>query len=138
MSWSKLDPSVIKSEICIECGRCCKRTQYIGNASNTKFASELIEYVNIIFDDMPNKEFSIRPDRDNTKKVIMRKVCPHLVVDEKYKKCGLWQDPRRPKICDDYNCIDAANHGGKAPEEWDEIEKLIIKHGGEIKPLEVK
>ena len=92
---------------------------------------------------MPNKEFSIRPERGpmgTEEKVIKRKVCPHLVVDEKYKKCGLWGDPRRPKICDDYNCIDAANHGGKAPEEWNEIEKLIRKlgFGDLIKPLEVK
>ena len=138
MSWSKLDPSVIDSEVCIECGRCCKRTQLIGVASNRKYSDQIIDYVNIVYDDMPNKKWVTRDRKDGKKAVYLQKYCPHLEVDDKYKKCGLWQDPRRPKICGDYNCIDAANHSGKAPQDWKEIKALIISKGHKITKLAEK
>ena len=110
----------------------------MGVASSRKHSDNLIEYINIVYDDWPNKKWITKDRRDGKKAVYLQKWCPHLEIDDKYKKCGLWQDPKRPKICGDYNCIDAANHGGKAPEEWDAIKALIESKGKKIFPLEVK
>ena len=106
----------------------------MGKTKSKSAAKDLIEYINIIYDEMPQQEWSIIPPKgkDTNYRVKLRKYCPKL-GGENGKMCTIYND--RPKICRDYNCVDAANHGGNTPQDWDEIKKLILEKGGKIIPL---
>ena len=109
------DPSLITSEVCIRCGRCCKLTITPQYQKNTESQKRQKEFYELIFS-----------TAEHTNVVADNKIvttCPKLVVEGSIKWCSAYQN--RPKICEDYNCFEAANKKGHTPEGYEEIMKII-------------
>ena len=129
-----LDESLITSDVCIQCGSCCKVS------SDMQFANDKgKEWINVIWDregveiKWHNKTKTkvtgalgdSHIEESHPYKIVSH--CPKLIVDEEAgtKVCGIYE--KRPDVCRDYNCFRDANNRRRRPQNWDLIAGLIKK-----------
>ena len=128
--WVKQDPSLIHSDICIRCGACCKATLNVHQPfpEDKEHKRQKIEYISTIFGDIDGiKVVDITNSASGKTRVMIRRVCPKLdTTEEGFKVCSIYND--RPVVCKSFNCIQTANHNEQAPENWDNIKKLIKQY----------
>ena len=137
-----LDESLFTSEVCVQCGHCCKWTTEMQHVHPEKGP----EWLNVIakhdrtqllwYDNQMVEHKSLSEGRTVTEERAAFKIrftCPKLEIDEEAgtKMCGIYED--RPRICRDYNCFRTANNNGQRPENWKLIQSLVEKVHG-IKP----
>ena len=120
--WVDLDPSLITSEICMQCGRCCKTTwiQDRWTEHENHPRSDKLPYLQAMFGRSPRSFVEPRKASDGTDKVAVVNWCTQLMPD---LSCKIYKD--RPQMCRDYNCFKAANGTKKLPEYYDFIKGLI-------------
>lgn len=120
--WVDLDPSLITSEICMQCGRCCKTTwiQDRWTEHENHPQSDKLPYLQAMFGRSPRSFVEPRKASDGTDKVAVVNWCTQLMPD---LSCKIYKD--RPQMCRDYNCFKAANGRKKPPEYYDFIKGLI-------------
>ena len=116
--WVDLDPDLIVSEVCMDCGRCCKTTwvqdRYAGSGQDR------LPYLQAMFSRSAKTYVEPRGEQ-----VACVNWCSQLKPD---LTCNIYKD--RPKMCSDYNCFKAANGAKRLPEYYDHIKKLVERvHG---------
>ena len=138
MMYRKLDESLITSEVCVQCGRCCKVTWTLPrwNQARRHDNNERIDrvpFMDVIFSSSPHSKV-----KGNDDKIAVTHWCPHLkqdafCPDEEWDgnptyKCSIYKD--RPSYCSSYNCFTAANGLKRDPQYFEFIKGLIKKvHG---------
>lgn len=138
MEYKPLDKSLITSEVCIQCGHCCKWTS-ITHVTNGPGP----EWLDVVIGSNPLTEMKKHNKRDlrlpsgkamkNATPFEIEFRCPKLKTNEEgHKLCSIYEN--RPKICSDYNCFEASNRAERRPENFDRISKIIKEvHGVEVK-----
>ena len=117
--WVDLDPDLITSDVCTDCGRCCK-TSWI-QPRHTTNGSDRLPYLQAMFGRSPRTFVELRKD----KKVACVNWCSQLMPN---LKCKIYEN--RPQMCRDFNCFKEANGEKRLPEAWDHIKKLVERvHG---------
>ena len=122
--WTDLDPDLITSDICMQCGMCCKTTWE--QERFFKSGADRGPYLQAMFADRDKSEVSIR-NRPDGEYVAVTNWCSHLKSSglvNRTVRCGIYED--RPQMCRDYNCFRAANGVKRLPEHYDLISKLIV------------
>ena len=120
--WRELDENLITSEVCMDCGRCCKTTwiQPRWTHHNEHPDSDKLPYLQAMFGKSSRSYVEERGD-----KVAVVNWCSNLQPD---LSCGIYKD--RPGMCRAYNCFKAANGSKRLPEYWTHIKKLVERvHG---------
>ena len=118
MSWDELDESLITSEVCLQCGKCCKTTWTQDRF--TKGGADRLPYLQAMFGRSARTFVEARE-----KKVACVNWCSQLMPD---LKCNIYQN--RPQMCIDFNCFKEANGRKRLPEFWTHIKKLVERvHG---------
>ena len=116
--WVALDPSLITSEICMQCGKCCKTTwlqdRYTPHKNHP--TSDKLPYLEAMFGRSPRS--FVEPRGDD--RVAVVNWCSQLMPD---LSCKIYKN--RPQMCRDYNCFEAANGLKRLPEYYDHIKGLI-------------
>lgn len=116
--WEPLDESLITSDICLECGRCCK-TSWIQERYTTPKdpadRKDKFPYLQAMFELNPKSFVTASDD-----KVKVTNWCSQLMQDN---RCRIYEN--RPEMCSTYNCFKAANGMKQLPEFYDHIKKLI-------------
>ncbi len=116
--WVDLDPSLITSEVCMQCGKCCKTTWIQKRYSTRKNGpdNDKLPYLQAMFGRSPRSFVEERgPD-----KVAVVNWCTQLMPD---LKCKIYNN--RPQMCRDYNCFTAANGKKTLPEYYEFIQGII-------------
>lgn len=137
-----LDDSLITSEVCIQCGHCCKFTTpnlYVHPENGPEWLNVIAKHDRtrlLWYDNEKVKHQSLSEGRVVEEERASFKVeftCPKLQIDEEAgtKICGIYED--RPKVCSNYNCFRMANQTGQRPQNWKLISELVEKVHG-IKP----
>ena len=105
----ELDEDLITSEVCMQCGKCCKTT-----------------WIQAMFSRSPRSFVEVRPNRPGKpEKVAVCNWCSQLMPN---LSCGIYES--RPTMCQVYNCFTAANSGKRDPEYFEFIQTLIERvHG---------
>lgn len=140
---TKLDDSLITSDVCIKCGHCCKWTsemqschpvigpEWLNVIAKQSDKTHLKWYENETEDHLSKSENKvIREDRARFK---IQFTCPKLEIDEEAgtKICTIYED--RPKVCSNYNCFRNANNLNQRPENWNYIKGIIKEvHGVDV------
>ena len=139
---SKLDESLITSEVCVKCGHCCKWTsemqhchpdigkEWLDVIAKQSDTTQLLWYDN---DKVQHKSSSGNTDAQMRGQFRIRFTCPKLEVDKEAgtKMCTIYED--RPTVCRNYNCFRDANFKNQRPENWDYIAGIIKEvHGVDI------
>ena len=127
--WVDLDPDLITSEICMQCGMCCKTTWEQDRFR--KSGTDRVPYLQAMFADRHKSEVSIR-SRPSGEYAAVTNWCSHLEEGDNlhHVKCGVYKD--RPQMCRDYNCFRAANGVKRLPEYYEMISKLIVDRQTEL------
>ena len=126
--WVDLDPDLITSEICMQCGMCCKTTWEQDRF--TKSGTDRAPYLQAMFADRDKSEVSIR-NRPTGEYVAVMNWCSHLKRESPTSvMCGIYNE--RPQMCRDYNCFRAANGRKIMPEYYEMISKLIVDRQTEL------
>ena len=137
-----LDDSLITSEVCIQCGHCCKWTtamQHVHPENGKEWLNVIAKHDRtklLWYKNEKVEHNSLSEGRTVEEERAAFRVeftCPKLQIDEEAgtKICGIYED--RPKICSDYNCFRMANNTGVRPQNWKLISGLVEKVHG-IKP----
>ena len=121
--WKKLDESLITSEVCLQCGKCCKTTWLQDRISpSNNHEGDRLPYLEAMFGRSPRSFVELRGD-----KVAVVNWCSQLNPD---LTCNIYKD--RPQMCIDFNCFKEANGRKGFPEYYDHIKTLIKRiHGKE-------
>ena len=115
--WKKLDESLITSEVCLQCGKCCKTTWIQDRRTKAKnHDGDKFEYLQAMFGRSPRSFVELRPNN----KVAVVNWCSQLNPD---LTCNIYKD--RPQMCIDFNCFKEANGRKGFPEYFDHIKSLI-------------
>jgi len=123
--WKDLDPSLIQSDICTQCGRCCKTSWH------HEYSIKQEAYLEAMFDKSPRSYVESDPVN---KKLKVVNWCSNLLPD---LRCGIYKN--RPEICVVYNCFTWSNSKKVLPEAFDHIFSLLTKKYGKGKvPLHVE
>jgi len=116
--WVDLDPDLITSDVCTDCGRCCK-TSWIQDRRSSN-GSDRLPYLQAMFGRSPRTFVEQRGE-----KVACVNWCSQLMPD---LKCKIYEN--RPQMCVDFNCFKEANGQKRLPEAWDHVKKLVERvHG---------
>jgi len=113
--WVDLDPDKITSDICMDCGRCCKTTWAQNRFTDSKTPQDRLPYLQAMFGRSPRTFVEQRSD-----KVACVNWCSQLMPD---LKCKIYEN--RPQMCADFNCFVEANAKKRPPEAYDHIKKLV-------------
>lgn len=111
--WEDLDPSLITSDICIQCGRCCKVSW------SKPYKEETEEYLRAMFELSSRSFVKVQPTNSG-QKITVENWCSNLMPD---LKCRIYEN--RPLTCQRYNCFEMANAKKKMPEYYDFVKGLI-------------
>lgn len=117
--WKDLNTDLIKSDICMQCGRCCKTTWH-----HTYSASQEA-YLEAMF--QKSSRSYVVSDSEN-KKLKVVNWCSNLMPD---LSCGIYKT--RPEVCVRYNCFEMSNKKKIMPESFNYIFSLLTKKYGEGK-----
>ncbi len=146
---TKLDESLINSDVCLKCGHCCKWTsemqhchpkdgpEWLSVIAKQNDKTNLKWYANEVTEHYSKSEDKlIREERAQFK---IQFTCPKLDINKEAgtKTCTIYED--RPKVCSNYNCFRNANQLNQRPENWNFISSIIKEvHGIDVnwdKPL---
>lgn len=123
--WKDLNPDLIQSDICTQCGRCCKTSWH------HTYSVKQEAYLEAMFDKSPRSYVEADPVNQKLKVVNW---CSNLLPD---LRCGIYKN--RPEICVVYNCFAWSNSKKVLPESFAHIFSLLTKKYGEGKvPLYVE
>ena len=136
MTYRELDDSLITSDVCTQCGRCCKTTWVQDRFNKAKRWEKPIDKVPYLEAMFSQSTTTFVEPRGN--KVAVVNWCPNLKQDafcptrdwdgNPTYKCGIYKD--RPDVCSAYNCFTDANGQKRNPEYFDFITGLIERvHG---------
>lgn len=120
----ELDEDLITSEVCMQCGKCCKTTWI--QERYTDSGQDRLDYLQAMFSRSPRSFVEVRPNRPGKpEKVAVCNWCSQLMPN---LSCGIYES--RPTMCQVYNCFTAANSGKRDPEYFEFIQTLIERvHG---------
>ena len=116
VEYRPLDENLITSDVCVQCGRCCKTTWLQprwNKAERNSHRVDKIPYLKEMFSQSTTSFVEERGDK---------------VAGVNTFKCGIYET--RPDVCAAYNCFTAANGMKRNPEYFDFIKGLIERvHG---------
>ncbi len=137
VEYRPLNEDLITSEVCTQCGRCCKTTWVQprwNKAITNNHRVDKIPYLKEMFSQSTTSFVEERGDNS----VAVVNWCPNLKQTGfcpskdwdgvNTYKCGIYET--RPDVCSAYNCFTAANGQKRNPEYFDFIKGLIERvHG---------
>ena len=140
VEYRPLDEDLITSDVCIQCGRCCKTTwlqpRWNKAERNREKYGERVDKMPYLREMFSQSTTTFVEERGDTAAVITW--CPNLKQDafcpskdwdgNPTYKCGIYKN--RPDVCSAYNCFTAANGQKRNPEYFEFIKGLIERvHG---------
>ena len=140
---TKLDESLINSDVCVKCGHCCKWTSEMQHC-HPETGPEWLNVIAKQNDRTKLKWYACEAkeyySKSEDKPIIEKRAqfrieftCPKLDIDEEKgtKMCSIYES--RPKVCSNYNCFKNANRLNQRPQAWDKIKQIIkTVHGIDV------